>query len=196
MTAVFEDGDGGVATSSIVIKIISPQENLIAEIDAIIAAIQSSSDADWRCPAINHKCAMIEKLEEVKGLVVAGNYAEAYDKLLHDVKPKLIGLKTDENEIPWSNGVFPNSWVTSPALQQAFKDLINPVLREIKSLAASTSVPPCHYGDYHHECHCYVPHHEGGQPSGSHNDGHAHGPNHENGNHCGSGNHPARHGCW
>nr|MDO8085426.1 hypothetical protein [Candidatus Sigynarchaeum springense] len=34
-------------------------------------------------------------------LLDGGDFASAYDKLLHDIKPKLTGLKTDENGVPW-----------------------------------------------------------------------------------------------
>ncbi len=50
-----------------------------------------------------------------------GNNSAAYDMLLHDLKPKLTGLKTDEHEVPWGKGVFNNPWVTGAALQWQFR---------------------------------------------------------------------------
>ena len=68
----------------------------------------------------NNKATMINKLNEVKDLISENDFEEAYDKLLHDIKPKLTGLKTDENENPWGNGVFKNPWVVCPELQGIF----------------------------------------------------------------------------
>ena len=42
--------------------------------------------------------------------------------------PKLTGLKTDENEDPWGNGVFNNPWVTYEALQDEFRLDCNVIL--------------------------------------------------------------------
>lgn len=92
-------------------------------IDQLIEKIQTSAEECWRKPATNRKETVINK---INGL----NLEDLYDKLLHDIKPKLTGLKTDEDENPWGNGVFNNPWVICPDLQEEFRllcnDLLNP----------------------------------------------------------------------
>ncbi len=171
-----EDGLGGTATTYIAVHVISNSPQLLDMIDALINMVIVSDDADWRNPAGNRKAEMIGKLGDVRSLVEEGHCADAYDLLLHDIKPKLTGLKTDEDEVPWGNGVERQPWVTNPELQQAFRDQVNPVLRGIKALAPSTPEPPCHG---HHAGHCHAPHHHAGQ-------GHGHASNHGRGHqgHC------------
>ncbi len=97
------------------------KELALSTIDAGIARIQSSIDADWRNPGDNRKAEMVTKLGNLRALVEAGQNAKAYEVLLHDVKPKLTGLKTDEDDVAWGNGVFNNPWVETPALQEEFR---------------------------------------------------------------------------
>ncbi len=80
-------------------------------IDDLIEKIQDSLEECWRKPAGNRKNTMINKLTTLKDMVSLNNLEGAYDKLLHDIKPKLTGLKTDENEEEWGNGTFKNPWV-------------------------------------------------------------------------------------
>ena len=61
-------------------------------------------------------------------------FFDAYNKLLHDVKPKLTGLKTNENEEPWGNGVFKNPWVSDAGLNEEFRTDCNEILSDIRIL--------------------------------------------------------------
>ncbi len=107
-------------------------EDVVGElVDDLVDAIDSSSDDCWRTPAGNRKATMINKLFEVKDLSCSDNFEEAYDKLLHDIKPKLTGLKTDENENSWGNGIFDNPWVICSELQEAFKSTCNELLSQL-----------------------------------------------------------------
>ncbi len=63
------------------------------------------------------KAEMIDKLEDLRDLVQAGELREAYDLLLHDIKPKLTGLMTNEDEVPWGDGTFKKPWITNATLQ-------------------------------------------------------------------------------
>jgi hypothetical protein len=90
-------------------------------IDQLIEKIQTSADECWRKPAINRKNTMVNK---INGL----NLEDLYDKVLHDIKPKLTGLKTDENEDTWGNGAFNNPWVICSDLQEEFRLLCNDIL--------------------------------------------------------------------
>ena len=88
-----------------------PEPTICELIDLLIEKIQGSPDECWRKSASNRKNTMINKLTTLKDMVCLNNLEGAYDKLLHDIKPKLTGLKTDENEEEWGNGVCNNPWV-------------------------------------------------------------------------------------
>ena len=107
---------------------------VIWEIDQMNEAIQSSTDDCWRNPASNRKSTMNNKMFELKDLISLEEFEDTYDKLLHDIKPKLTGLKTDEYEEPWGNGVFPNPWVICGELQEELRILCNEILSHIKIL--------------------------------------------------------------
>lgn len=81
----------------------------------------------------NYQNTMIQKIYEVKSLYAQGNYFEAYDKLLHDIKPKLTGLKMDENNISYGNTDFKNAWVCSDCFE-SFESQINPTLHALNLL--------------------------------------------------------------
>lgn len=102
------------------------------EINELSTKIQDSPDSSWKN---NHlKNAMKEKLDELLLLIEDENYLDAYDKVLHDIKPLLTGLKTDENEVPWDGGVFKHPWVIDVNLQLIFKEDCNMILRNIQTL--------------------------------------------------------------
>ncbi|MFX0140689.1 MAG: NosD domain-containing protein [Candidatus Hodarchaeota archaeon] len=94
--------------------------------------IDSPNDA-WRKPADNRKNAMINKIDEAIVLCENEEYLECYDKVLHDIKPKLTGLKVDEEGNPFGNGVFNNPWVIDQNLQQGFGEQTNLILGLLKS---------------------------------------------------------------
>lgn len=106
------------------------------EIDQLSEDVQNSPDECWA--AINRKMTMSNKLDELKAQISAVAFEDAYDKLLHDIKPKLTGLKTDETETPWGNGVFNNPWVTCSDLQDAFRVPCNDILTHITILINSS----------------------------------------------------------
>jgi hypothetical protein len=89
----------------------------------------------WRNPGENRKNAMFDKLVELQELIDAEEYQDVYDKLLHDVKPKLTGLKTDETETAWNggkkSGIFENPWVTCPEQQEILRVSCNNLLVEL-----------------------------------------------------------------
>jgi len=107
-------------------------------------AIISDSDEDcWKKPGSNRRNAMIQKLDELKSLVLEGEMQEAYDKLLHDIKPKLTGLKTDEDEAPWGNGLFNEPWVINTDLQEQCRIWSNDLLTRLKQvLTVDINVEP------------------------------------------------------
>jgi len=110
------------------------KEFVVWEIDQLIKEIQSSSDEDWRNPINNRKLTMNNKINELKEFISSNDFEDAYNKLLHDIKPKLTGLKTDEYENLWGNGVFNNPWVISSDLNEEFRLNCNQILTHIAIL--------------------------------------------------------------
>lgn len=101
------------------------------DINQFKANIQASPDECWKKPAQNRKNAVSNKLTALQQLITEENFEEAYDKLLHDIKPKLTGLKQDEHGDPWGNGVFEKAWVTCEELQVSFEEECNLILSQI-----------------------------------------------------------------
>jgi len=107
---------------------------LLWEIDNFNAFIQNINLDSWRDPSENRRNAMSEKIESLKLSVLDKIYVESYDKLLHDIKPKLTGLKTNENEISWGNGIFQNPWIVNSTLKELFRELSNEILSHLATM--------------------------------------------------------------
>lgn len=101
--------------------------------------VEDSSDDSW--VKKNRKATMINKLTECIALCEAEEYEEIYDKILHDVKPKLTGLKEDDDGTPYGNGVFENAWITNPDLLTEFEDAINEILSLLSENGGEPPVP-------------------------------------------------------
>ena len=106
---------------------------LIFKINDLIEKIIASPEDCWRKPAHNRKNTMINKLTSLKYLISQELFEEAYNKMLHDIKPKLTALKTDENEEPWGNGTFKQAWVVCESLRDDFLVDCNTILNELIS---------------------------------------------------------------
>jgi len=103
------------------------------EIEQLINKIKSSKCDCWRKPCCNRKKTMVNKLLELQDLFKSDKFDCAFKKLLHDIKPKLTGLKTDQNEEPWANGVFNNPWIICDQLKEEFRIACNNILSHIKT---------------------------------------------------------------
>ncbi len=110
------------------------KEFVIWEINQLIKKIQRSSDECWRNPANNRKLTMNNKINELKEFISSIDFEDAYNKIFHDIKPKLTGLKTDEYENPWENRVFNNPWVICSELNEEFRLNCNQILTHIAIL--------------------------------------------------------------
>ncbi|GAG99502.1 unnamed protein product, partial [marine sediment metagenome] len=106
---------------------------VIWKIEQLMLAIQESPDEQWGDPTDQRKAAMLNKLIELKVLVISLDFGEAYDKLLHDIKPLLTGLKVDEDGVEFGNGIFKNAWVTS----DDFEAISNQILADLQILIAN-----------------------------------------------------------
>lgn len=93
------------------------------------ADVAESPDECW--VKKNSKATILNKLDECIALCEDEDLDELYDKLLHDIKPKLTGLKEDENGEIFGNGIFKNPWVVCEDLQASFNDTINEILTAI-----------------------------------------------------------------
>jgi hypothetical protein len=125
-----------IAQGEFEITFLEMLEFVIWEIEQLIDKIQSSPDNC--CKNKNSNNTMSNKLCALISLITNGELNGGYNKLLHDIKPKLTGLKTDENGIPWGNGVFKNPWVTCGALQEEFRTDCNEILKHIQILLSIT----------------------------------------------------------
>jgi len=114
------------------------------DLDEFKLEIQDLPDEYWKKPAQNRKDTICNKLTALQDLINEGNFEEAYDKLLYDIKPKLTGLKEDENEEPWGNGDFKQAWVTCEGLRETFNTKCNLILAEInpQSVYDDDKTPP------------------------------------------------------
>jgi hypothetical protein len=91
-------------------------------------------DDDLRNPHHELKDTLVSKLEQLILMVENEDYTGAYNKLLHDIKPKLTGLKTDENGVEWGNGIFNNPWIINEKTQAEFKIWADIILNALKFL--------------------------------------------------------------
>jgi len=105
------------------------------DINQFTEDIQASPDEYWKKPAQNRKNAVYNKLTELQQLITEENFEDAYDKLLYDIKPKLIGLKQDEHGTPWGNGVYNQPWVIYGDLQAIYRDEVDSILSQINPLS-------------------------------------------------------------
>ncbi len=94
--------------------------------------IRNCSDGSWVKSSWCRRLSMIIKVKNLFLLIKSEKYEEAYDLLLYDIKPKLTGLETDENEEPWDDGIYEDPWIQSPALQELFRLKCNRVLLFLK----------------------------------------------------------------
>jgi len=124
--------------STFVVMEVVENEYILSEIDQLIQMVNDCPYTCWR--KLSNKNAMLNKLIELRNLVYSNKLAKAYDKLLHDIKPKLTGLKTDEIEIPWGDGVFKNPWVTCESFQDNFRLDCNEILGHLSNLFSPLDV--------------------------------------------------------
>jgi len=113
------------------LMVYDPLSFLIYDLATLIETINATSRLSWS--KLCYKGVMLEKISMICALLDDGNYASAYDMLLHDIKPKLTGLKTDENGKPWGNGVFRHPWIVDPALRAMLGSAIDAALVDIKA---------------------------------------------------------------
>jgi PKD repeat protein len=134
VTGYFADGESSMVSRAFEITAEVVESVLSNGIEKTEQIVLESDIDQWNHPGNNRKNVVVNKLDELNQLVSICNYLEAYDKLLHDLKPKLTGLKTDEHEQLWGSGVFNNPWVIDTQFQEEFRLRINAILDWLSKL--------------------------------------------------------------
>ena len=126
--------DGQIGVTDGGSQVFSPGgiDNFLTTIIDLIDFIQNLPDECWENAENKH--AMIDKLLEIKVDISLGHLEEAYDKLLHDVKPKLTALKIDEIGDEWGNGVLNKPWIVLEEFIKVFILSCNDLLWQIQIL--------------------------------------------------------------
>ncbi|MCP4762193.1 MAG: hypothetical protein GY870_10455 [archaeon] len=123
-------------TSSFETTLEDMHKYVLWKIENLKQKINESSDDYWRNPVSNLKNTMESKIDLSYTFLIFNEYDGAYSKFLHDIKPKLTGLKTDENEIEWGNGIFENPWINDESFQEELCLDCNEIMSYIKILAS------------------------------------------------------------
>jgi hypothetical protein len=122
----------GLALGSYIITVKTSPDDFVEEVEQFKDRVSSSPKDCWRWPAKFLKNWMVFKLDRIMDLIFEEKYKWAYMKLLYDVKPKLTGLKTDENEEPWGLCSFYWAWVKCDDLKEEFRIACNALLSHLK----------------------------------------------------------------
>ncbi|MFW9877388.1 MAG: hypothetical protein ACFFG0_30230 [Candidatus Thorarchaeota archaeon] len=109
------------------------EPTILELIDDLIEGVLNSPDECWQKPASNRINTIINKLNTLKDIVFLNNFESAYDKLLHEIKPKLTGKKTDENEEEWGNGINKKPWVICDDHNLYYQEVCNEILSLLKN---------------------------------------------------------------
>ena len=121
VTLTVTDDDGGVGESTTTITVASPQE-AIGSIDDYIQDLPADV---FKNNAAQRQNALSEKLADAIALIDAGDYQDAIDKLLNDIRAKADG----------SVGGNPNNdWVTDPEIQQEITSLVDILVAYLQTL--------------------------------------------------------------
>jgi Tol biopolymer transport system component len=121
VTLTVTDDDDGIGTDNIEIAILSEEEAITTVDDNI----QDLPDDAFKINPDQRKNALSEKLDEVNGLIEAGEYQEAIEKLQNDIRAKADG-HVDGNPV--------NDWITDPDEQQELCMMIDYLIAYLETL--------------------------------------------------------------
>ncbi|MFX1280610.1 MAG: hypothetical protein ACFFA3_14630 [Promethearchaeota archaeon] len=122
----------GLALGSFMFTVKASPYDFAEEVDQLKEKVSNSPIECWRWPSECRKDWMIHKLDRLMELIFDEKYSWAYLKLLYDIKPKLTGLKTDENEENWGFFSFYWAWIDCEALKEEFRLDCNRLLSHLK----------------------------------------------------------------
>jgi len=121
VTLTVTDDDGGIGTDNIEITILSEKEAITTVDDNI----QDLPDDAFKINPDQRKNALSEKLDEVNGLIEAGEYQEAIEKLQNDIRAKADGY-VDGNPV--------NDWIIDPDEQQERCMMVDDLIAYLETL--------------------------------------------------------------
>ena len=121
VTLTVTDDDGGIGTDNIEITILSEKEAITTVDDNI----QDLPDDAFKINPDQRKNALSEKLDEVNGLIEAGEYQEAIEKLQNDIRAKADGY-VDGNPV--------NDWIIDPDEQQELCMMVDDLIAYLETL--------------------------------------------------------------
>lgn len=90
-------------------------------LDDIIEYILGLPDDAFKNNPDQRKNALVNKLEEVRQMILDGDYEEAIDKLENDIRPKM-------------DGEGKNDWIIDPQAQEDLMDMIDELIEYLESL--------------------------------------------------------------
>jgi outer membrane protein assembly factor BamB len=91
-------------------------------LDKIIEYILGLDDDCFKNNADNRKNTLVNKLEEVRKMIMAGDYEAAISKLTNDIRPKMDGEGN-------------NDWITCPDAQNDLTGMIDELIDYLRSLS-------------------------------------------------------------
>ena len=121
ITLEVTDDDGDIGTDQLTGQIMSAEE----AIPVVDDYIQELSDDAFTKNPDQLKNALSEKLDETIGLMDAGEYQEAIDKLQNDIRAKADGHV---------DGTPANDWITDPEEQQEICAMIDDLIAYLETL--------------------------------------------------------------
>ncbi len=124
----------------LIIRVLPTCDSIIHFLNKLIDELFNEIPEEaWAKPSYNLRNAMKLKIVDLIDTMSGCSpdfYEDAYNKLLHDIKPKLTGLKTDEEETPWDGGIFRKPWIIDDYYQEILQYTCNCLLIDIRILIA------------------------------------------------------------
>jgi PKD repeat protein len=122
VTLTITDDDGGnVVSAPWIVTVLAPGQ----AVQTLDEYIQGLEDSAFKNNATQRKRALHNSLEALIGLINAGEFQQATDKLLNDIRAKADG----------SLGGNPkNDWITDPTAQQTICALIDDIIADLQLL--------------------------------------------------------------
>ncbi len=119
-------------TTSFEVSVNELKEFVLWEVEELRKFIMSSPDCWWSHK--NRRSTMLNKIDALQNKINNNEFSCAYSSLLHDIKPKLTGLKMDENGAIWGGLFYQNPWIINPGAQFQFCIQCDQILHHLKIL--------------------------------------------------------------
>ncbi|MFW9822524.1 MAG: hypothetical protein ACFFE4_06295 [Candidatus Thorarchaeota archaeon] len=124
--------------ANIIIRVLPTQDSIMHFLNMLIDELYTEIPEDaW--VKLSRRNAMVRRITALIDTMAESGpefYGEAYDRLLREIKPKLTGLKTNEEEIPWDGGIYNDPWIIIELYQEILQYTCNQLLIDIRTLIA------------------------------------------------------------